>query len=357
MRLEKMKNRPLDVDETMFRQAWLKDNRLWQKPMTFSEYQGYIESGEAVKTPSSHYYQDRSLNGLGNTIDETQSHLAHVELTLHTRFSYPVLHNHQYIELIYVAEGTVNNLMENAALDMKEGDVCILSPNSYHALLCTDDRSCILNIMIGKKFFDQNFLYVLSGGVIADFMEQILFARATSPYIFFPTGKDPWLHSLAQHMVTDKVQKKHCSDYSISLLTGDFLIHLSREYEALAAVPSAKNDQPNDFIVAVLSYLNVNYARTTLEKTAKFFGYSPAYLSRTIHENVGKTFSALMTEIQMKHAAQLLTDTELTITEIAQETGCFDSSHLSKKFRTLYGISPSDYRQRTQDERAPYLRA
>ena len=32
-----------------------------------------------------------------------------------------------------------------------------------------------------------------------------------------------------------------------------------------------------------------------------------------------------------------------TLTEIAQEIGCFDTSHFNKKFKAIYGISPRQY--------------
>lgn len=348
MRLEQIKSRPLDADEQIFKKKYLSSNHsLWEKPMTFAQYQDYAASGKVVLTPSSYFYRDRSRNNLGNTMEEADNSY-HVELTLHTRYSYPVLHNHSYIELIYVAAGTVKNLLRETQFDMSEGDVCILSPNSFHALSCTNDESCILNIMIGKDFFDQNFFRTLSGGVIINFMKQVLYQRVSSPYILLPTRQDPWLHTLAQHLVTEMVQKKRGSDYSIRLLTGEFLIHLSREYETLAIVPNTDTGQPNDIIVALLSYLGVNQGRVTLEETAKFFGYSPAYLSRTIRQNVGKTFTALTAELQMKHAAELLKNTGMSIAEIAQECGCFDSSHLGKKFRSQYDMSPLEYREKNK---------
>lgn len=354
MRLEPICNRPLNEDEALYKKAWqtAQDHRLWEQSMTFPEYQAYIASEQAIRTPNSHYYWDRSQNGLGNTVEGIENQ-THVELTLHNRYSYPVLHNHSYVELIYVASGQVRNILENTVLNMKEGDVCILSPSSYHALSCTNDESCILNIMIGKEFFDWSFFRILSGSVIADYLEQILYARQTSPYILFPTGTDAWMHDLAQHMVTEMVQKRRSYEDSIRFLTGSFLIHLSREYEPLAIVPGARNDAPNNAIVSVLTYLNVHYRDVTLEELARFFGYSPAYLSRMIHENVGKPFSKLLVEIRMKNAAQLLIDTQMSVSEIAQETGCYDASHLTKKFHAQYGMSPCEYRQHGRETARP----
>ena len=111
----------------------------------------------------------------------------------------------------------------------------------------------------------------------------------------------------------------------------------------LAIVPNKKTQVQNNLIVSVLCYLNVNYNKATLEETAKFFGYSTAYLSRLIHKTTGKTFNTIITELQMEHAIDLFKKGTTNLTEVALEIGCFDSSHFSKKFKSVYGISPTKY--------------
>ena len=345
MRLEKIYHRSLEEDEITLKKGYLNSNKkLWASPMTFSEYEQYAKEGLIVQSPMSYLYKKHSKKGHGNTVDYAISS-SNVSISLHRRYSYPVLHNHDYIEMIYVAAGSCEHQFEDAMCHMKEGDVCILAPNAFHALSCTNDESCILNIMVSKKFFDQNFLSVLSEKkLIADFLEKILYQRTTCPYILFPTGIDPWLHELSSRLLTENVQTRQAYEYAISLLTSQFLLHLTREYEVLAIVPNKQSTTQNDLIVSLLGYLSVNYNRTTLAETANFFGYSQAYLSRTIHENIGKTYNTIVAELQMEHAVKLLKTTSLSFTEIAQEVGCFDSSHFNKKFKAIYGITPRQYR-------------
>lgn len=102
------------------------------------------------------------------------------------------------------------------------------------------------------------------------------------------------------------------------------------------------NDR-NDLIVAVPGYLSINYSHASLSDTARFFGYSSSYFSRFIRDNTGKTFNRIITTFQMERAAALL-KTDKSITEIAQEVGCFDASHFTKKFKTVYGLTPNQYR-------------
>lgn len=344
MRFEDIENISLDTDEQLLKNAFISsENLYWDNAISFSEYQALIRQGLIVQTPSSHYIFDKSQDNLGMTIDSVKN-TSNVTITRHKRYSYPVLHNHNYVEIVYVAKGHCTNCFEDYSFEMKDGDVCIMSPSSIHALSCTNDESCIINLMMNREFFDQNFLGFMRGGkILVEYLENILYHQESSPYILFPTGKDSWLQQLASHLLTESNQQPQGYEYSISLLTSAFLLHLVREYELLAIVPNKKTQVQNNLIVSVLGYLNINYNRATLEETAKFFGYSTAYLSRLIHKSTGKTFNSIITELQMEHAIELFKKGRTNLTDVAYEVGCFDSSHFSKKFKSVYGLSPTQY--------------
>lgn len=351
MRIETIYNRPLDDNESAFRQAYINgDKAYWTTPMTFSEYEKGISEGALVCTPVSEFYRTKTVSQRGLTnLDINRDFYAGV--ILHKRYSYPVLHNHDYVEIIYVAAGRCTNLFTGFSFEMKEGDVCILSPHTFHAISCTNDESCVLNLIVSLKFFSQKFLDILKGGkLISGFFESILYKTSSSPYILFHTDRDPWLSELAARLLTEEIQKPYAYDYSISLLASEFLLHLSREYEMMAIVPNPQSDTQNDLIVSILGYLTVNYNRVTLAETASFFGYSSSYLSRLIRDSTGKNFNRLVTELQMEKALGLFRSSRMTLTEIALEVGCFDSSHFSKKFKSVYGMSPKNYLKQMEDK-------
>ena len=344
MKLESIKKRPLNEDELLFKQAFLSGPaRLWDKPMSYAAYEEYAKEGLIVQTAISHFYRDKSVDGRGVTVAETRSP-GQVHVSIHQRYSYPVLHNHDYIEIVYIASGSCVNMFDSTSFPMNAGNVCILAPNSHHAISCTNDESCILNMMINRRFFDKRFLNLLRGGkLLAEYLEDILFERDTSPYVLFTTGEDPCLSGLAQAMITEIESRKYAYEYSLSLLIGQFLLQIVREYETSAIVPGRCGNTQNDLIIGILSYLSVHYNHISLAETAQYFGYSPAYLSRVIREQTGKTFNSIIAQKQVEQALLLMNAGNLNLTKIAQEIGCFDTSHFNKKFKAVYGISPKAY--------------
>ncbi len=344
MRIESIDNRPLDEDEKIYKKSYLAgDNSLWDHAMSISEFNSYTEQDIIPFNPETHNYWGRGQGYQGVTIDRVNS-LSNVFITLHRRYSYPVLHNHDYIEVIYVARGHCINCFEDYSFEMNEGDVCVMSPSSIHALSCTNDESCIINLMMNREFFDKNFLRFMRGGkILVNYLENTLYKESSSPYILFHTTRDPWLNEIARRLISETDQKPSGYEYSISLLMSEFLLHLVREYEISAVVPDRKTRSQNNLTVAVLGYLSVNYNKATLESTARFLGYSTAYLSRYIHRVTGKTFNSIITEMQMDHAIEMLKNKTTNLTDVALEVGCFDSSHFSKKFKAFFGISPTEY--------------
>ena len=344
MAFEKMKSYPLNESERILKNAYeTGDKTLWEKPMSFSQYEQYEREGLIVQTPVSHLYREKSRSGRGFTVEEAPL-ATQTLVTPHLRYSYPVLHNHNYVEIVYVAAGNCVNLFENGSFLMKAGDVCIFAPSAVHALSCTNDDSFILNMLVNRRFFDKRFLSLLQGGkLMADYLEGILFEREVSPYVLFPTGDDTWLGILAEAMLNEIEHKEYAYEYCLSLLIGQFLLRIVRDHESEAIVPGKSGSARNDLIVGVLSFLNVHYNSTSLNETARYFGYSPAYLSRVIREQTGKNFNAIIAQIQVEHAVRLMDGGSRNLTEIAQEIGCFDTSHFNKKFKAVYGISPRQY--------------
>jgi AraC family transcriptional regulator, regulatory protein of adaptative response / methylphosphotriester-DNA alkyltransferase methyltransferase len=94
--------------------------------------------------------------------------------------------------------------------------------------------------------------------------------------------------------------------------------------------------------------LATEYSRPiTIEEIARRVATSPRQLQRVFDEVGGLGFRAYLRRIRLSHAAALLAETDLTVTEVARRVG-YSVSQFSKAFRRAYGVSPS---------RAPRLQA
>ena len=83
----------------------------------------------------------------------------------------------------------------------------------------------------------------------------------------------------------------------------------------------------------------------TLEATASELSVSPVYLSRMLKKELGDSFISLLTGIRIRKAIQLLNGTELSIHEIAEQTGYESQHYFSTAFKKVIGVSPNKYRK------------
>ena len=67
-------------------------------------------------------------------------------------------------------------------------------------------------------------------------------------------------------------------------------------------------------------------------------------LQRKLRQAMGITPQDLLKEARIKHACQLLRQTDKNISEVAYACGFSDPKYFSRSFKQSMGVSPSDYR-------------
>ena len=92
-----------------------------------------------------------------------------------------------------------------------------------------------------------------------------------------------------------------------------------------------------------------NYAQPlSLEQVAAEVHLTPEYFSRIFKEELGITFVNYLTDIRLSRSVQLLETTALRVQNIAQSVGYANVSYFSTIFKKKYGMSPYEYRHRSQ---------
>lgn len=94
-------------------------------------------------------------------------------------------------------------------------------------------------------------------------------------------------------------------------------------------------------IESVLAHLRTQGASDiNLREMSELSGLSASRLMHLFSQQVGLPMSQFLLWGKMRHATSLMQSGK-TLTEIAQSCGFSDSSHLTRTFKTFYGIKPS----------------
>ncbi len=86
----------------------------------------------------------------------------------------------------------------------------------------------------------------------------------------------------------------------------------------------------------------------TLEYVAEKVHVSPAYLSRIFKEERQENFVQYLNKTRIYHAKQLLSKTQVEISEIASRVGFRNQNYFATVFRKQEGITPSEFRKKLQ---------
>jgi len=120
-------------------------------------------------------------------------------------------------------------------------------------------------------------------------------------------------------------------------------IYLAKYIDGRKEELSVKKSRP---INEAISFIRDNFSKDiSLEDTAGAANVSPAYLSSIFKEKMGMGYSDYLTDVRLDRAKKLLTDSSISIKELAGQVGYNDEKYFSKTFKKKVGIKPTDYRR------------
>jgi YesN/AraC family two-component response regulator len=113
------------------------------------------------------------------------------------------------------------------------------------------------------------------------------------------------------------------------------------------SIPPNNAEKPKEIegiITAIKSYIDKNYATTSLEDTAAFIHMNPNYLSRLFRQKTGEYYSDYLFRIKMRKAVDLMNNHELKTYHISEMVGYNNPNNFTRAFKKLFGKAPKDYR-------------
>ncbi|KQC48486.1 AraC family transcriptional regulator [Geobacillus sp. Sah69] len=117
-------------------------------------------------------------------------------------------------------------------------------------------------------------------------------------------------------------------------------------YRLFHEAKQAEEDARVDAVERGLRYMEAHFRdpSLTLERVAAAAGRSPAYFSHLLSKKRGVTFRQWLTNRRLEEAKRLLRQTDLSIKEIAEQTGFRTAHYLMRVFKAELNQTPTAYR-------------
>jgi len=112
-----------------------------------------------------------------------------------------------------------------------------------------------------------------------------------------------------------------------------------------AALRAQTESSKNVLIQEAESYLKKHYhEEVTLQMLADLLHVNSIYLGRLFKSETGEYFSDYLNRLRIEEAKHLLVQTRRKASDIALHCGYSDPNYFFKKFKSLVGLSPTEYR-------------
>lgn len=247
-------------------------------------------------------------------------------------------HWHSEIEIIRIISGSLHLKLDNKSYYATKGDIIFVNPETVHGASPEEcDYECIV--------FRPDFLYVSTYS--CRFLIDSLLNREYSVTEFIPSSENAF--RLAADELFEAMKLKS-SGYKFLVISALFKIFgIITDNKMYSHSTASNNSGTNKNIIKlkkVLSFMRENFDRQiTLEEMAEVSETSIKYFTTFFKNMTGKTPFSYLIGYRVERAAILLSNTEMSITEVAYSSGFNDLSYFIKTFKNIKGVSPGQFRK------------
>lgn len=288
---------------------------------------------------------DRTLymQGQGNTVGSRKLLSAGKLITVrpHTRFIPFPAHTHDYVEVVYMCEGSTTHTVNSQTVVLQQGELLFLSQSAVHEVSRAEETDVAVNLIVLPSFFDTTLTALGEEETpLRRFLVDCLCGQNFEPgYLHFRVAEVKPIQNLIENLLWSVMQetpnKRKTSQLTMALL----FLQLMGHAETLAS-----HSTEEAATLKLLRYVESNYVSGSLTEAAALLHYDLCWLSREIKQKTGKTYTQLVQEKRLAQAAFLLRSTHRNVADISQAVGYENISYFHRIFTAAYGKSPKHYR-------------
>lgn len=286
------------------------------------------------------YYFDPS--GLPLAVRRVRTDSAHTPSHPHDLTE--VEHRHDFCELVIVTQGSAMHWLEGHNFPVTAGDVFLLQGQQRHYF---HDRKNLnlINVMYDpeKVTLPENELRRMPG-YCAMFILEPTYRRQHRFESRLHLTRIPLARAeqLVAGIEEECDGKEPGYEAILRARLIELIAYLSRAYTATETTEAGALLRVGN----VISEMENNFSKDwKLDDLLRIAHMSRSNLMRVFRNATGQAPIAYLMRLRIQKAMELLRNTDMSITEIALQTGFNDSNYFSRQFNKLIGDSPSAYRK------------
>lgn len=273
-----------------------------------------------------------------------------IQVRTHTRFVHFPKHTHNYIEVIYMCQGSTHHVIDGTDVVLHEGELLFLNQKAEQEIYPASESDIAVNFIILPEFFEYSLAMIREEkNLLSDFVVDCLKGENdSSGYMHFKVAEVVPVQNLIENMIWT-IWHKQPNRRSINQITmGVLFLQLMNHMDLMET--NAQNKQQK-LVIDILGYIEEHYTDGDLSELSQLLHRSMYGLSREIKKLTGSNYVELVRKKRMRQAGYLLRNTTLSVMDIGMMVGYGQLSNFHRLFRREYGMTPGQYRVKSAASR------
>ena len=243
-----------------------------------------------------------------------------IAIRTHTRFVHFPLHRHNYVEVLYVCEGTLTNIIDGKQVIVRKGELLFLNQFTHHEILAAGRSDIAINFMVLPEFFDNQ----------------------QGEYLHFKVSEVLQIQNLLENIIYSLVTGRGNQNKINQTTMGLIFLYLMDSVQYVEM--RLPNQYENMRSMTTLDYIEQKYRTATLTELCDMLHLPMHVLSKMIKKTTGFNFKELLQRKRLSKAVELMCDTDLPISDIIAAVGYENNSYFHRVFKERYGVTPRAFR-------------
>lgn len=253
----------------------------------------------------------------------------HFSVRYEKSLDYP-LHLHRAVEIVFLTDGSCRVTNDGQSFLLEAGDVFFSFPNQIHGY--EESRSIC------------GYLLILP---VSDWLQ----AYQNTLTSYLPVRpwlkKGQWEHTQLLQLVRQAHEDRNT--VSRKVMQGYFQVIVGKLLDTMEL--EKRQAEAGEGVWSVMSYVQSHYQEPlTRSSIAQAVGYHESYISHFFSENLKMNLGKYIQSLRIEDALRLLEQTELSVAQIAAQTGFGSIRSFNRAFQDIMNTTPAMYRQQEKEK-------
>ena len=243
-----------------------------------------------------------------------------------------------FFSVLLVYRGQVLTSIGGNLTPLNPGDIRIFLQDDLHHFRCNAPDTRYVQISLSKDFLNfpkEQYLY-------QHFVDPLIKKQLVCPRILHPG--DPGYKEIYPLMHRLDHTREGQESYQAELIS--LAVSLCTTLLPYCTTGKTVSYPTEDAVRTCLKYMSDHsHEKITLEELAELVHLHPNYLCSVFKDYTGKTIFDHLTRQRLRRASVRLCTTRLPVQQIAEEAGFPSISFFTRKFRTVYKCTPTQFRK------------